>query len=740
MSTTPISVQDQIKQLEGARKLVLSNAGYYTQVIQATLPIIGPLARVEFRRWGADFLAEAFASPAIAPSQKETFSLIVLEIIKLLLDDPNQDVMVLRSIIQTAASIYPLALRWIINNSYDTLTWERMTAIKMRILQIWDTAPSTVRICCIKFVQRVVLAQTQSIHPEPRRGDVLDISLVMIPSNHTLLDAPKLEAEATGLLDRMLSVLHDNNSDVLVIDATLNTLSILVRNRPATSNRILNTVLNFNPLKLASSPITPKTKVIVQSMEKTTRMLLMHLLRRNPQHPQSGRIQQYVDRLMRSRAEIFGDGSRKRAVAQQAEEQEAKRQRTGPALSHPQPEITPLKPGPHTLAELFTFTTNEELKQFNVSNNVPAHIAAQVSIATVARMDSQLLDRVIQGVRDRLTSLQEAQPGPINPETAPLGVEEDEDDYEPDFNPAEDTEQILNKLDSSPADESRELETSAFGGLALPPFRLPPAPMMTPGEAATAGRAAIGRLFDTMRNTVDPPVKKPKAGFNRLAGNSNDRDSWITTITRIATRAGAGLEDMSEEEVDENTKGFVPATSLADHIRERLFNYILEDFRKRIDSAVSWLSEEWYNDIIQARSASLSPSLVSVRAHYEKWALRLLDGFIPYLHSQDKVLTRFLSELPEIRPSVLLRVKALCRDPSLVNLALTSLYYLVVMRPPVRDLALDTIQDIWTEYEDARPMAAKYLQRWRPGFLEAAKQATDGNEAPVGAGGTGVVA
>lgn len=38
--------------------------------------------------------------------------------------------------------------------------------------------------------------------------------------------------------------------------------------------------MNFNPLKLANSPMTPKTKVLVKSMEKTTRMLLIHLLKR----------------------------------------------------------------------------------------------------------------------------------------------------------------------------------------------------------------------------------------------------------------------------------------------------------------------------------------------------------------------------------------------------------------------------------------------------------------------------
>ncbi|KAI1416965.1 hypothetical protein F5Y13DRAFT_153469 [Hypoxylon sp. FL1857] len=737
MATAQLSVQDQIRQLEGARKLVLGNANYYTQVIQATLPIIGPSAQVEFRRWGADFLAEAFATPAIPSGQKETLSLVVLETLKLLVEDINQDVLVLRSIIQAAASIFPLALRWIINNSYDTHTWERMTAIKARILRIWDAAPSNVRIVCIKFAQRVVLAQTQSINPEPRRGDLLDISLLMIPPNHPILDAPKLEAEASGLLDRMLGVLQDNSSDALIVDATLNTLSILVRCRPATSNRILNTVLNFNPLKLANSPLTPKTKVLVKSMEKTTRMLLMHLSRRNPQNPQVGRMQQYVERLMRQRTEIFDEGSRKRAPPEQADGLDPKRQRTGTVSSHPQVEIIPLKPGPHSLADVFSFTSNEGLRNFNVGDNVPAALAAKISVTTIARIDPQLLDRAIQGVRDRLTALYEAQPEPINPETSPLDVEEDEDDYEPDYYAAEDTEQILNKLDSSPSDESRELDKPALGGLALPTFHLPPPPTLNPDQATKVGQGSITRVFSTMRTLEDPAVKKPKAGINRLAASTYDRDSWITVITRLATRANAGVDNVPED--DEDTKGCLPTVRLSDSIRERLFNYVLEDFRKRIEVAVSWLSEEWYNDEVQKRSASAAPFPHDVPVHYEKWALRLLDGFIPYLHSQDKVLTRFLSELPELNQAIFSRVKTLCRDPSLVNLALTSLYYLVMMRPPVRDLALDAIQDIWTDYEDARPMAAKYLQRWRPGFIEAAQQALSSNEGSVGTGATAVV-
>jgi symplekin len=193
----------------------------------------------------------------------------------------------------------------------------------------------------------------------------------------------------------------------------------------------------------------------------------------------------------------------------------------------------------------------------------------------------------------------------------------------------------------------------------------------------------------------------------------------------------AGLDDVSVK--DEDSPVSSTGANLSNTIREQLYTYVLEDFRKRIEVAVSWLSEEWYNDRVQQRSSASASVPRDVPLHYEKWSLRLLDGFMPYLHGQDKVLTRFLSELPELNAAILSRVKTLCRDPALVNLALTSLYYLVMMRPPVRSLALDTVQDIWSDYEDSRPMAAKYLQKWRPGFLEAQQQGLGSGTSGAGA-------
>lgn len=270
-----------------------------------------------------------------------------------------------------------------------------------------------------------------------------------------------------------------------------------------------------------------------------------------------------------------------------------------------------------------------------------------------------------------------------------MGVDDDDDDYEPDYYAAEDTEQILNKLDStSPEEEATKVETAS---LALGAFKLPPPPSLSPDLAAKAGQGTVTRVFGVMQTLEDPAVKKPKAGLNRLAASSYDRDSWVTVITRLATRSTAALEDIPVKAEDGAALVARAPGSLNNTIREALFTYVLEDFRKRIEIAVSWLCEEWYNDQVQKRYGGDAP------LHYDKWALKVVDGFMPYLHPQDKVLTRFLGEVPELNAAIMAKVKSLCRDPSMVPLALTSLLYLLMMRPPARELTLDTVQDIWLE-------------------------------------------
>jgi symplekin len=176
-----------------------------------------------------------------------------------------------------------------------------------------DAAPPGVRVCCVKFLQQVVLVQTPGV-VDPRvktfsraesipfahtwqRPDYSDISLALVPRDHPLLPYVSLEAEGQGLLDRLLDIIHGDHrsdrqiqclpteltcsSDGLLVTATLNTLGVLMHRRPIAGNKILTSIFNFNPLKLASSqPLTPRNKVIMKSIERTTKSLMMNIMKR----------------------------------------------------------------------------------------------------------------------------------------------------------------------------------------------------------------------------------------------------------------------------------------------------------------------------------------------------------------------------------------------------------------------------------------------------------------------------
>lgn len=104
-------VVDQIAQLNAARNLVLGDAAFYPQIVNGILPLIGANSRLELRRWGAEFLSETFASPALPTAQKEQLAATVLQTIRDILEIPESDVAVLKSVVQTAASLYTLVFR-----------------------------------------------------------------------------------------------------------------------------------------------------------------------------------------------------------------------------------------------------------------------------------------------------------------------------------------------------------------------------------------------------------------------------------------------------------------------------------------------------------------------------------------------------------------------------------------------------------------------------------------------------
>lgn len=113
MASTPaVPIEEQLKQLNAARKLALENSAYYDRIVKGVLPVIGPTSSIELKRWGAEFLAESLATPVLSMRDKESLTLSVLDTLKSLLESEQDDAIVLKASIAAAASAYPVVLRW----------------------------------------------------------------------------------------------------------------------------------------------------------------------------------------------------------------------------------------------------------------------------------------------------------------------------------------------------------------------------------------------------------------------------------------------------------------------------------------------------------------------------------------------------------------------------------------------------------------------------------------------------
>jgi symplekin len=97
----------QIAQLSSVRDLVLKDPSYWPQVVETVLSVI--TGKIELRRWGADFLAETFSTPVVDARAKGELALKCLDSILLLVQEKETNI--LKSIVQCAASIYPMVFK-----------------------------------------------------------------------------------------------------------------------------------------------------------------------------------------------------------------------------------------------------------------------------------------------------------------------------------------------------------------------------------------------------------------------------------------------------------------------------------------------------------------------------------------------------------------------------------------------------------------------------------------------------
>jgi symplekin len=317
-------------------------------------------------------------------------------------------------------------------------------------------------------------------------------------------------------------------------------------------------------------------------------------------------------------------------------------------------------------------TTEEGLRSFDVTA-LPTDLVAQITVPILRSIDQNRLAEAIKVIQSRLLSLEAnqhaiAQASPAMPTTAGI---DDEDEYEPDFEPMEDTEQLLNKSDILPSEEMQK--EAADLKLELERYELPKPKPMTPDEAIEMAKFYAVRVFNLMASLPYGP-KRPQQGWVRTAASTFDKAAWATILTRLATRG-----PRSDPDDVEAGEGSVPkGDGVANFIREMLWKWIVEDFRVHFSIAMDWLVEEYWCEACQfeERTGSMKrpDGSFAPTPTTHKWALKLLDAVIPYLDAKDhKWFTRFWSESPIVTAEMLERVKAVARDPERTTMAVNSL-------------------------------------------------------------------
>ncbi|ORY81893.1 hypothetical protein BCR37DRAFT_379792 [Protomyces lactucae-debilis] len=697
------AVASRLKQLQQAKDLVDNDPSFFTQIVVGLLPLTSD-PEVVVQRWVADFLLQAFSSVQLDTEAKLDLSLKCLETLCTLMVQ-GRDVPTTKSVIQAATIAYPLLFRHVALHPQASEIWKRTSALKSAIMGYWDGAHEGLRVCCFKFAQRVIATQMKGAK-DPRLADKLDISLLLVQPQHPLLHETELTAEAQGLLDRMCFTLTDQPTIPGILTACINCLCVLVKIRPSAANKIISAILALDTSKLVEQDGTMKAKLQAKFVDKTIRLALTHLLKHNAAGPLGNRIQQNLLGTARRDEEL-----NKKRAAVEATDPTAKRLKLGDAVDGrgtPTPNvlsIPPLPEGPVSLATVFNLANDNALAAFDV-HQLPSHLVNQIVLASLAAVDLEKLAAAVQTTRDRYAAVQ------LRASAAATTA----------------TDLVPGKS----ADTS--LQAPVFAQV----FKMPEPPEQTPATlqqlctslcARVLASRATAEAASSQSLGVTGKQQRP-GGLAKRLGAAWDKESWLFMTIRLASRGlgREGLEESAKSGQALSKNGSVGGVSQA--AREMLYAYIMQDFRSRLDVCTAWLTEEWYHEQVCLTRA---PDMAQP-SRYETLALRVLDGILPFIEGKDRLFMRFLSDLPDLTVSLIGRLRVFCLDPDRSALGYTTLQYLVMLRPPVREICLDVVERLYMEDKSELAQQEKILKRWRPAAIDAAAVAKQEAAVPMQVG------
>ncbi|KAH9846038.1 Symplekin tight junction protein C terminal-domain-containing protein [Lenzites betulinus] len=715
------------------------------------------------KRWVLDLLHFAICRSSLSLDARTQLADQALEVLASLLGDPN--VGTVKVALQCFPTVYALLFRFLCSNRNNRRPWDVLTQTKARIIElVW--APHTnngVRLAALKFMQRVVLVQTRGIN-DPRLQNKDDPNIALCPTDHPFISVQALETEGMKLLEGIVKLLYTSDNPG-VLSAIMNSWANLVKRRPGLVELVVSSIMHWSPTQLKSSPYSD-----VRSVEKSVRILLIHISRTPQGAPYAGLIQAALhaqgDRMERAAAEekarkaAAAEASRKRATAATPvmDAPDSKR----PKLEHepapapgPPPTITTTIPAPATGAPppSFDFST------------LPATLVTDLIVANLQAFTENALIGLVQAHRHKKASgaataavphavatpppaapagpsrLPPAQVVPTPPPTGPRAsrppsepradrktksatpppppppvkeepvdpLKMDIDDEEIEYEPDK-----LNLEMSGGAEAVDEAEAALDHDMdaaeqPVADFKLPTPRELEAEEREELLRKALTRIRDGAKELASNEPADVGDG-----PRSSSADMWMLLLVRMVTRVsdpGETQED-DEEGAKDGERAVVRRSEIyerQDRLRHALCEYIMSDFPGRVRLATTWMNEEWYNDRIQRQQDR------AWQPNYETWLNQIVAAYQIHADGKDRTFSRFLLDLPQVPTDILTLLRESCVEPDRRQMGFAALREFVSQRPSLRQDAMNMLLELTTHPDKiTRGAAINTVKRWIP--------------------------
>ncbi|KAF9153975.1 hypothetical protein BG015_002175 [Linnemannia schmuckeri] len=219
-------------------------------------------------------------------------------------------------------------------------------------------------------------------------------------------------------------------------------------------------------------------------------------------------------------------------------------------------------------------------------------------------------------------------------------------------------------------------------------------------EAAASGNRPEAAESETAEGAEGALAPFDKDNIKEHATKVVTKADWMSIVSRLLTRAFP----RNSEEV---------ATSGVQSMKERMVDYICQDFKQRRELALTWLHEEWYYEEMSRRQSGED---MDDREPQYLWCLyKILDGITSGTDydAKDRGLTRFLLEVPELPDGAVDMIQKYCDDPLRAQQGIVCLRDVVNLRPPSRARALELLLSYTTYPEKLqRSMAIVMAKKW----------------------------